>query len=223
MRATLSAAIERRVQAESSITDKAALRRTESLARQIDLADVYKRSITGVQQASTQASASASASLAAAAASLGPSFVLLPQASPKSPLAAIARAQITRHEYAEFVNATRRPASTCGGAHPVPEGGRKTWSDPGFAVTSEQPVVCVSWNDANAYTAWLGAQRGQHYRLASAADWQAAKDQGGVTGSRPEWLLDRSVAGRGADGGHDGAQGFDDVGFRVVRVLDPHR
>ncbi len=221
VRATLTGAIERRVQAESSITDKAALKRTESLARQIDLADVYKRSLGGVQQASSQASASATASaaLAAATASLGPSFVVLPQASPKSPLAGIARAQVTRHEYAEFVNATRRPASGCNGPHPAPAGGRKTWSDPGFAVTSEQPVVCVSWNDATAYAAWLGAQKGQHYRLASAADWQAAKEQGGIGGAHPEWLGDRSVLGRGADAG-GGAQGFDDVGFRVVRVLD---
>ncbi|MBS0456597.1 MAG: protein kinase [Proteobacteria bacterium] len=218
IRATLANAIQRRVQAESSINDTAALKRTESLARQIDLGEVYRQSVAEAQRRSGASATAGSAALAA----LGAGWVALPQANPRSAPSAIARAQITRHEYAEFVNATRRPASTCSGSKPAPAGGRKTWSDPGFAVASDQTVVCVSWNDANAYAAWLGAQKGQHYRLATAADWQAAKTAGGIGGTHPEWLLDRGIAGR--DGGaHDGTQGFDDVGFRVVRVLDGKR
>lgn len=220
IRAILGGAIDRRVQAESSIDDKNALRRTEALARQIDLADVYKRSVT---LAANQAEAAkATANLDAQVAALGPAWVVLPRATPKAPVAALARAQVTRHEYADFVNATRRPAAACSGPRPAPADGRKTWSDPGFVVTSGQAVVCVSWNDANAYTQWLGAQKGQHYRLATAADWKAAKAQGNLNPAHAEWLLDRSVAGRGA-GALDGAQGFDDVGFRVVRVFDPPR
>ncbi|HTA64890.1 MAG TPA: SUMF1/EgtB/PvdO family nonheme iron enzyme, partial [Xanthomonadaceae bacterium] len=94
----------------------------------------------------------------------------------------------------------------------------------------EQPVVCVSWNDANAYAAWLGAQKGQHYRLASSTDWQATsvKGDGGIAGKHAEWLQncaagcqDHLVSAHGADAaGRDATQGFDDVGFRVVRVLD---
>ncbi|MBS0192785.1 MAG: protein kinase [Proteobacteria bacterium] len=220
VRAILAGALDRRVQAESSIADKNALRRTEALARQIDLADVYKRSLA---MAANQADAAkATANLDAQVAALGTAWVVLPRATPKAPVTALARGQVTRHEYADFVNATRRPASACSGSKPVPASGRKIWSDPGFAVTSGQPVVCVSWSDANAYTQWLGAQKGQHYRLATAADWKAAKAQGNLDAAHAEWLLDRSVAGRGA-GTLDGATGFDDVGFRVVRVFDPPR
>jgi serine/threonine-protein kinase PpkA len=224
--ATLAAALGRRVAAESSISDSAALKRTESLAKRIDLADVYAHALASAQQKS---SVDATA-VAATAAALGPGFVLLPSASPKTPPAAMARTEVTRHEYAEFVNSTRRPASVCKGSNPAPTDGRKTWSEPGFAVTSEQPVVCVSWNDANAYAAWLGAQKGQHYRLASSTDWQATsvKGDGGIAGKHAEWLQncaagcqDHLVSAHGADAaGRDATQGFDDVGFRVVRVLD---
>lgn len=220
VRAILSGAIDRRVQAERSITDKLALRRTESLSRQIDLTDVYRHALAANQQATAEAAgAAASASLVA---SLGSSYVVLPKASAKAPLVAVARLQVTRHEYAEFVNATRRPASACNGAKPAPATGRKTWSDPGFSVTSEQPVVCVSWNDANAYTQWLGARSGVHYRLATAADLQAARSQGGLSAGPADWLLERSIAGRGTAGA-DGSHGSDDVGFRIVRVIDVRR
>ncbi len=29
------------------------------------------------------------------------------------------------------------------------------WRDPGYAQSDEHPVVCVSWNDAQAYLRWL--------------------------------------------------------------------
>ena len=219
VRAILSGAIDRRVQAERSITDKLALKRTESLSRQIDLTDVYRHALAANQQASADA-ANAAAS-AALLNSLAAGYVVLPKASPRAPQVAVARAPVTRHEYAEFVNATRRPAAACVGGKPAPATGRKTWSDPGFSVTSEQPVVCVSWNDANAYTQWLGTHTGNHYRLATAADLQAARSQGGITGGGGEWLLERTISGHG--GSHDASQGNDDVGFRVVRVIDPRR
>ena len=216
VRAILSGAVERRVQAERSITDKLALKRTEALSRQIDLTDVYRHALATNQQSTADANATA-----AMIESLGANYVVLPRSAPRAPWVAVARAPVTRHEYAEFVNATRRPASNCIGARPAPAVGRKTWSDPGFTVTSEQPVVCVSWNDANAYTQWLGTHSGLHYRLATAADLQAAKSQGGIAGVGGEWLLERTVAGHAS--AHDASQGSDDVGFRVVRVIDGKR
>ena len=36
------------------------------------------------------------------------------------------------------------------------------------------PVVCVSWDDAVAYAAWLSQKTGQHYRLASSSQWLRA-------------------------------------------------
>ena len=48
----------------------------------------------------------------------------------------------------------------------------KNWQDPGFKQSENHPVVCVSWNDAQRYIAWLKAETGKHYRLASEAEWE---------------------------------------------------
>ena len=37
-----------------------------------------------------------------------------------------------------------------------------------------QPVIDVSWQDAEAYLNWLSQQTGQHYRLLSEAEWEYA-------------------------------------------------
>ncbi len=49
----------------------------------------------------------------------------------------------------------------------------RTWQSPGFAQTGTHPVVCVDWDDAQAYAAWLSKATGQRYRLATAAEWSA--------------------------------------------------
>ena len=36
----------------------------------------------------------------------------------------------------------------------------------------QQPVVNVSWNEANAYAQWLSDKTGQHYRLPTEAEWE---------------------------------------------------
>ena len=50
------------------------------------------------------------------------------------------------------------------------------WSSPGFAQTERDPVVCVSWNDAQAYVTWLnrkiGAGTTSPYRLPSESEWE---------------------------------------------------
>jgi formylglycine-generating enzyme required for sulfatase activity len=48
------------------------------------------------------------------------------------------------------------------------------WDSPGFTQTEEQPVVCVSWDDTQAYLAWLNRTTGQQYRLATEAEWEYA-------------------------------------------------
>ena len=43
---------------------------------------------------------------------------------------------------------------------------------PGFEQTDWEPVVCVSWQGAQAYAAWLSGETGQAYRLLSEAEWE---------------------------------------------------
>ncbi|MCP4696415.1 MAG: SUMF1/EgtB/PvdO family nonheme iron enzyme [Gammaproteobacteria bacterium] len=46
------------------------------------------------------------------------------------------------------------------------------WRNPGFKQTAEHPVVCVNWNDAAAYIAWLNKVSGEEYRLPTEAEWE---------------------------------------------------
>jgi serine/threonine protein kinase/formylglycine-generating enzyme required for sulfatase activity len=104
----------------------------------------------------------------------GPQLVYVP-ATDGAPAFAIARNDVTRADYAAFVHATHRPAAKCLEAHnPFSRLRHLTWQSPGFAQEGDHPVVCVSWDDATAYAAWLSQKTGQHYRLASSSQWLRA-------------------------------------------------
>ncbi len=52
------------------------------------------------------------------------------------------------------------------------------WQSPGFKQADNSPVVCVSQNDAKAYTRWLSQNTGFTYRLPTPQEWEAAARAG---------------------------------------------
>jgi hypothetical protein len=124
------------------------------------------------------AAAERSAATPTAGASLrdrgGPMLVYVPE-SGTAPAFAIARVEVTRADYAAFVQATHRADSRCLEAYnPFSRMRHLTWQAPGFAQGGDHPAVCVSWEDAAAYAAWLSRTTGEPYRLPDGGEWQRA-------------------------------------------------
>ena len=83
--------------------------------------------------------------------------------------------EVTRGEFERFVDATSY--STGESCWAIDEDGDinragRSWRDPGFRQSAEHPVVCVNWNDAQAYVEWLSGQTGYEYRLPSESEWE---------------------------------------------------
>lgn len=100
----------------------------------------------------------------------GPELLLIPGgrlAGIAAPFA-VTRFEISRSDYLRFVDATRRAAASCR------DGGRAlSWRAPGFEQSGADPVVCVNYDDASAYAAWLSQQSGRVYRLPTLTEWRA--------------------------------------------------
>jgi len=99
---------------------------------------------------------------------------------------AVSRFEITRAEYAAFAMQTgRQDGSNCWTVDSDGEWQRQDrvgWGGPGFDQAGDHPVVCVSWEDAQAYVAWInGKVNGDPYRLLSESEWEYAARAGAST------------------------------------------
>jgi formylglycine-generating enzyme required for sulfatase activity len=95
---------------------------------------------------------------------------------------AVGKYDVTRDEYALFATETNRPDQpACETFHNSSNVPNASWRDPHFPQSGSDPVVCVSWGDAMAYTQWLSSKSGHHYRLLSESEFEYAARAGTTT------------------------------------------
>jgi len=87
-----------------------------------------------------------------------------PQRSVKIAPFALGRTEVTFDEYDAYAKAT----------------GRELPKDEGWG-RGQRPVINISWDDAQAYAAWLSEKTGKNYRLPTEAEWEYAARTGTQT------------------------------------------
>ena len=81
--------------------------------------------------------------------------------------------EVTVGEFGRFVEETGHSAEECGiwgDTWKVVPGW--SWRRPGFDQSERHPVVCVNWEDAQAFARWLSSKTGKGYRLLSESEWE---------------------------------------------------
>ena len=118
---------------------------------------------------------------------------------------AIGTAEVTRGEYARFVRDTGHSEDDSCRTYENRKWKKRfgrDWRHPGYHQTDGHPVVCVNWDDAQRYVAWLSLKTGEDYRLPSEAEWEYAARAG--TETSRHWGQDPRSQCRHANGA-DGA------------------
>lgn len=103
------------------------------------------------------------------------------------------RTEVTVAQFRAFAEATKRDTGnlcTINNNGRWENGAGRNWRNPNFAQDDNHPVVCVTWQDAVAYTEWLSQRTGKKYRLPSEAEWEFAA-RAGTTAAR-YWGDDRA-------------------------------
>lgn len=104
---------------------------------------------------------------------------------------AIGTMEITRQQFGTFVrDAKYNPVGCTTVSFNIVTGlnfgfdQTRKWDNVGFDQTDRHPVVCVSYEDAKAYTKWLSGKTGWNYRLPSESEWEFVA-RAGSTSVRP--------------------------------------
>src|SRR3954465_4594441 len=131
---------------------------------------------------------------------------------------AISKFEITRDQYDAFARATRRPAT---GPCLTDRAQRGNWVmdagtsylDPGFRQAGNEPAECVSWDDAQAYVAWLNSRTHGGYHLPSEVEWEYVARGGSTAATIYPWGDEPAV-------GCTQANGFDATAWRAYSKMD---
>ncbi|PKI17592.1 SUMF1/EgtB/PvdO family nonheme iron enzyme [Colwellia sp. 12G3] len=93
--------------------------------------------------------------------------------------------EITRKEFRQFVEATgyEMPSQCIHQLNGWFNYGETagSWDNNSLTTNDFQPVNCIGWKAANAYTQWLAKETGRPYRLPSEAEWEYAAKAGTKT------------------------------------------